>query len=216
MCGRYRLTTKMKQLIMMLSAEWENPHDFNYPGSYNIAPSTKNPVLMMHDNKRIIKMMNWGLIPSWSLDGKDSFPNARSESLLSKKSFSSLVSKNRCIVLADGYYEWAKQDGAKIPFHIKHKDDSILLIAGLWRNTGETDTYTIITTQAVASMKHIHDRMPAILNEKNYTKWLNCEDNDKNEAANVLKPDDSLLEFYPVSTFVNSVRNNSPECVQRV
>src|SRR5210317_1256867 len=129
MCGRKTLTKDMQSIIEELAIEnWENPD--NYIPNYNIAPTQVSPILI-YNNKRIVKPMRWGLIPSWAKDDKfgAKMINARIETLTEKPSYRNLLLGNRCIVIADGYYEWMKIAGQKIPYYIKDPDNRILPLA---------------------------------------------------------------------------------------
>ena len=144
--------------------------------------------------------------------------NARAETLSEKPAFRSLLRKQRCIVVTDGYYEWQQTDSGKQPFYIHHRHAQILPMAGLWdswvdRDENEWNTYTVITTESAESISHIHNRMPVILNKPDIDYWIKS-DYPSDEALEYLKPYEKLLEFYPVSTFVNSPANNTEECIQ--
>lgn len=221
MCGRKTLTADMQTIIEQFAIEeWENPE--NYMPSYNIAPSHISPILL-DNGKRIIKQMRWGLIPSWVKDDKFSSKmiNARIETLLQKPSYKNLVSSNRCIVIADGYYEWKRSETQKIPYYIKNHDDQLLPMAGLydvWKNSeGKViPTYTIITKASQEDLAEIHGRMPVILSQEHLNTWLKAKINTSLDALNSANESKPLLEKFPVSDFVNSVRNNSEKCVERI
>ena len=208
----------MRSIIEELAIEeWENPD--NYIPSYNIAPTQNTPILI-DKRKRIVKHMRWGLIPSWAKDDKfgAKMINARIETLTEKPSFRNLLPNNRCIVIADGYYEWKQSGNHKIPYYIKDPDDKILPMAGLydvWKNPDGNiiPTYTIITKPSQYDIADIHGRMPAVLPQKAINKWLNNEDNSKSGLLKFVQESKAELIKHPVSSLVNSVRNNSPECV---
>ncbi len=164
--------------------------------------------------------MRWGLIPHWADDMKigNKMINARSETLTEKRTFSNLLKQRRCVVISDGYYEWKIEKKIKRPYYIHYADNSFLSMAGLWSTwidqAGEKiNSYTVITTSPKEEISHIHNRMPAILSGKDIEKWLNCEIS-RDIALELLKPIEQKLEYYPVSTFVNSPVNNSTKCIE--
>lgn len=200
--------------------EWEDP-DRYFP-SYNVAPTQLSPV-MVHPGKRVVKLMRWGLIPSWAKEKSigSKMINARSETLLEKPSYKNLVPRKRCVVITDGYYEWKKEGGRKIPYYIHHREGKLIPLAGLWDKwrspEGKTIfSYTVITTDPMDSIAHIHNRMPVILNHENLDIWTNISVHSHKDALQLLKPYSGTLEAYPVSTFVNSPRNNSPACIEPI
>ena len=199
---------------------WDD--SFDYQPNYNVAPTQTMPVLV-YDEQRIVKPMQWGLIPKWVRDPKNisMFINARSETLTEKRSFSNLIDSNRCIVITDGYYEWRKTGSGKQPYYIIKSDHGILPMAGLWSQWADNQgvpvfTYTVITSAASRQLEFIHHRMPAIIEKENINIWLDCDTNDSGSALNLLQPLQKGLESYPVSTLVNSVQNNSPICIEKV
>ena len=217
MCGRKTLTKGKLEILEELAIdEWEEDFD----PSFNIAPTHKSPILRNIQNKRVVNMMNWGLIPSWSKDSKFAAKmiNARSETLFEKPSFKRLIPRQRCIVISDGYFEWQKTSTGKIPHYIHSKDHSLMQMAGLWDMWKPHEgppllSYTVITTTPSDQLSHIHHRMPVILTEKNVINWLGNAI-QSNEIADLLKPYPHDLDYYPVSTFVNYAANNSPECIK--
>lgn len=218
MCGRKTLTKNKTEIIKEYLV---NPTSikFDWIPSFNITPSQITPVLL-YDNKRIIIPMQWGLIPFWAKDRKIGFKmiNARSETLLEKKSYAPLVKNKRCIVIADGYYEWKKDQ--KTPFYIFRENRNFVSMAGLWSrwqsNSGEfLNTYTVITTEPQQEISHIYNRMPAIIAKENLDIWLNHDKYSQEDALNLLKPFDEKLHFHPVSTFMNSPKNNSLKCIEK-
>ena len=174
MCGRKTLSKDIASIIKEMDIEEWEAH--NYKPNYNIAPTDFSPVIIK-DEKKKAKMMRWGLIPAWSKNEQigSKMINARLETVLEKPSFSSLVHNQRCIVLADGYYEWAKPNNQ--PYYILDKKNKILPLAGLWTSWKYSDsstlfTYTVITTTPANNIKNIHNRMPLVLNPRVMDKWL--------------------------------------------
>lgn len=219
MCGRKTLTRDMQSIIEELAIEeWENPD--NYMPNYNIAPTQSSPILM-DNGKRIVKLMRWGLIPSWAKDEKFGarMINARLETLLEKPSYRNLVSSNRCIVITDGYYEWRKVGVRKIPYYLKNPEGKLLPMAGLYDVWKHPDgylmpSYTIITKEAQKDLATIHNRMPVILPLDHLDNWLKTESFSVTRALELAQNSQPILEKYPVSFLVNSVKNNSPECLK--
>lgn len=219
MCGRKTLTKGKIEIIKDLSIRiWDD--SIEYEPSYNIAPTAMVPV-MLYDKQRIVKLMQWGLIPKWAKDLKSLpiFINARAETVAEKPAFGDLVATQRCVVISDGYYEWRRTESGKLPYYIKKPDHAILPMAGLWSEWFGSDgqpkhTYTVITTAASEHLVYVHHRMPVILDSENLNTWL---DNNRpvEEALSLLKPFEKKMLAYPVSAFVNNVRNNSPQCIEK-
>jgi putative SOS response-associated peptidase YedK len=218
MCGRKTLTKDMQSIIEELAIEeWENPD--NYIPSYNIAPTQNSPILI-YNNKRIVKPMRWGLIPSWAKDEKFGVRliNARIETLMEKPSYRNLVSNKRCIVITDGYYEWTNKGAQKTPYYFKDPNDKLLPMAGLYDVWKHPDgylipSYTIITKGAQQDIATIHNRMPVILPREHLETWLRIEKFSISKALESAKNVKPSLENFPVSPLVNSVKNNSPRCI---
>ena len=218
MCGRKTLTKDMQSIIEeLVIQEWENPD--NYLPNYNIAPTQNSPILI-DNGKRTVKQMRWGLIPSWAKNEKFGarMINARIETLPEKPSYRNLVSSNRCIIITDGYYEWKKTGDTKVPYYLKDPDDKLLPMAGLYDVWKHPDgyiipSYTIITKEAQKELSTIHNRMPVILPQEHLDEWLKTENFSVAQALEIAKHSKPTLSKYPVSSLVNSVRNNSPDCV---
>jgi len=217
MCGRKTLTKDTQAIIEeLLIDEWDQKDE--YSPSYNIAPTQNSPILI-YNNKRKIEQMRWGLIPSWAKDKAigAKMINARGETLLKKPSFKNLVISNRCIVITDGYFEWHNIGTVKTPYYFHDPKKNILPMAGLWDEwksaNGELmKTYTVITTTPKPEYAHIHNRMPVILPHSEIDAWINTRDHSPKDALGHVLPYQYELEVYPVSTFVNSPKNNSAKC----
>ena len=216
MCGRKTLTMSKKAIIEELMVdEWQVE---DYAPSYNIAPTQNALVLVQEKSSKIVRSMKWGLIPAWSkneLYGSKMI-NARTETLTTKPSFKNLISKYRCIVLSDGYYEWKQSGCKKVPFFIQKKDGGLMLFAGLWTtwsmSSKKVFTYTILTTKAQENISAIHDRMPALINKSKAELWINL-DNKFSEVEQELTDTNEMLNYYQVSGFVNKPSNNSVACI---
>jgi len=211
MCGRKTLSKNIISIIGEMNIEEWEAHDYN--PNYNIAPTNFSPVII-NDGVKKTKMMRWGLVPSWSKNDQigSKMINARLETILEKPSFSGLVKNNRCVVLADGYFEWTKQH--RQPYYITHTENKILPLAGLWTTWKSSSsntllTYTLITTSPVNNINHIHNRMPVILDRDSINKWTNCNQFTISECMNDIFLLEPTLKFYPVSKIVNSPKNNS-------
>ena len=221
MCGRFTLTIDPVEL--QEAFYWVDFGNADLSPRYNIAPSQGVPVVP-NDGKNKLDFYTWGLVPHWAKDPKIGYRmiNARSETLTEKPSFRNPYKRRRCIVLADGFYEWQKQPGqkTKIPTYIRLKDGNPFAFAGLWENWFSTDgsqilSTTIITTKPNDLLKNIHNRMPVILEKDSYDTWLKPGEVDS-EILNPLLiayPSD-LMEAYPVSRFVNNPGNDTPECIR--
>lgn len=221
MCGRFTLRARLNDLLAEFAlqtalAEWEP--------RYNIAPTQTIPVVELVDAKRELVGKRWGLVPSWAADLKigNSLLNARSETVARKPSFRSAFKRHRCLIIADGFYEWQKLDAkTKQPYFFEMKDGKPFAFAGLsehWEK-GEkpVDSCTIITTDANQLMAPVHDRMPVILSPDDFDLWLDPEFQTIDHLQGLLKPfAASAMRAVPVSTYVSNVRNQGPECVAPV
>lgn len=221
MCGRNTLIKNIKILSEEFHIDLSDIEDFN--PSYNIAPTHKAPILLKNNKERIVKNMRWGLIPSWAKDLSigSNMINARSESLLDKTSYQNLINQNRCIIFSDGYYEWKNTNGNKQPYYITSPDKKTLAMAGLWtewqsNNSEIIYSFTIITTKAQSNLSMIHNRMPVILEENNIEKWISCKENSVSSAQKLLLVTNIDLDHYRVSSFVNSVKNNTQKCIEKI
>jgi putative SOS response-associated peptidase YedK len=230
MCGRYVIIST-PAAIRALFGYGEQP---NFPPRYNVAPTQPIPVVRLADGKRSFALMRWGLLPSWVKDPK-TFPlliNARGESVLQKPAFRNAMRRRRCLIPADGFYEWqggGNAGGPKRPYFVRAKrrtqtgtDASAppLAFAGLWEtwtgpNGEELDTAAIITTSANRTLSAIHDRMPVFVPPSAFDLWLDSANVEADVAAALIRPaDEGLLEAYEVSTAVNRVANDSDMLIE--
>jgi putative SOS response-associated peptidase YedK len=190
---------------------------------YNIAPSQPIPVARLNKSgERVIRMVSWGLVPSWTKGTPKSRPiNARAETIATSGMFRQAYERRRCLIPADGFYEWQGKTPPKQPMFIHQPDDGMFAFAGLWERWKPddahepVDTCTIITTTPNAVMKPIHDRMPVILHERDYDRWLS-RDVSGGAVMDLLRPFDGELEAYPVSTQVNKPANDSVALIERI
>lgn len=222
MCGRFSLATDIEKILEHFSIIDEPFEDILSP-RYNIAPSQSSPVVVNLDGKNKLKMVKWGLIPPFARDEKIGYRmiNARAENIEKKSSFKRPFKSRRCLVIADGFYEWKHtEDNEKIPYRFVMKDKSPFAMAGLWehwlKDHKPVKTFTIITTEANELTEPIHHRMPVILPAVNQEIWMSLESNEA-ELKELLVPyDSSKMEYYQVSKIVNSWKNDVPECIDRV
>lgn len=203
MCGRYDLHDYSE-----LTDNYSVPSDVELKPNYNVAPTHIMPVITEDG----LKMMRWGLIPKWAKDEKIGYKliNTRSESVFDKPIWKSIITRNRCLIPANGFYEWQKRDGGKQPYYIHTKKD-LMMFAGIWEiwrhDESEWMTYSILTTEPNKEMAKLHDRMPLILNEEDYTHWLAVD--RKEDIETLLHPyHDNALKMFEVSKSVNSVKAN--------
>lgn len=220
MCGRYTLTADIDTISQRFKLD---THGLKIEPRYNIAPSQEAPVIVVEDGK-VLKMMKWGLIPFWAKDESIASKtiNARAETLHHKPSFKKSLTGKRCLVPADGFYEWKKEGRGKIPIRFVLKNRDVFAFAGLWdtwRNQiGElVFSFTIITTKANALVRPIHNRMPVILKKEYEELWLDPKVNDIDKLLSLLIPyPPEMMEAYRVSSLVNSPKEDSPECIKPV
>ena len=219
MCGRYTLRTAVDTLAERFEID-DAPS--SVAASYNVAPTQGVATVLVEDGRRRLEMMHWGLIPSWADDPSigNKMINARAETVAEKPSFRKAFKNHRCLVLADGFYEWQKGANGKQPYYIRMEDGSPFAFAGLWeswQNGTEIRSATIITTDANDVVAPIHDRMPVILHPEDYALWLDPDFDEKEALTTLLKPYPAeVMEAYPVSRRVNSPSNNEPRCIEAV
>jgi putative SOS response-associated peptidase YedK len=215
MCGRYTLATDLKQVAKRFDAAAEEIPAIS--SRYNIAP-TQQVIVVSDEGKRTIKQMRWGLIPSWAKDPAigNRMINARAETLAEKPAFRAALKKRRCIIPADGFFEWKKLGKVKQPVHIVLKSREPFGFAGLWEHWKSPDgeeilSCTIITTEANELLKAVHERMPVILSREAEAVWLDPKIQEPEKLLPLLKqfPSDKM-EFYPVSREVNSPTFDKP------
>jgi putative SOS response-associated peptidase YedK len=213
MCGRYTITAPADELAKRFDATL--PPEMTGP-RYNAAPTQGLPVLL-NEGEREIKLLRWGLVPSWSksISNDYSMINARAETITEKPTFRKALEKRRCLVLADSFFEWQKTGSEKIPMRIMLDSEEPFAFAGLWETWkkpegGVLHSFTIITTEANDLVAPIHDRMPVILKPESEKLWL---DNDAGveEWQKLLRPYPAkLMKTYSVSKMVNAVVNDVP------
>ena len=220
MCGRFTLASDTETL-MQTFINFKIPT--NLSPRYNISP-TQDVASVPNTREKQVEFFHWGLIPFWAKDPKigNRMINARSETLAEKPSFRDAYKRRRCLILADGYYEWQKIPGDRVkqPVYIRLKSQKPFAVAGLWETwqTKEMDeplrSCTIITCQPNAFLEEIHHRMPVILSAEAYAQWLSPDEQPADALQPLLIPyPGEEMETYPVSRFVNRPTNDSPECI---
>jgi putative SOS response-associated peptidase YedK len=217
MCGRFVVFSNLQQLqqhfpIDKVLAE--------VTPNYNVAPTQEILTIFRQDGLNVLEKLHWGLVPHWAKDISTGYRmiNARSESIATKPSFRDAFKKRRCLILADGFYEWKGQKGNKQPVFITLPDEKPFAFAGLWESWHDKDhqndpyrSCTIITREASPCLKDIHDRMPAIWHPDIYDAWLDQRNQDKKGLQEILaKRTIADFKFRPVSRQVNSVKINDP------
>ncbi|WP_123537176.1 SOS response-associated peptidase [Halosimplex salinum] len=232
MCGRYSLFAPPADIEERFDATF----DFEFEPRYNAAPSQELPVVT-GDEPETIQRMEWGLVPSWADDRSDyEFINARAETVREKSSFSEAYESRRCLVPADGFYEWTEAGGGKQPYRVSLDEDDLFAMAGLWERwtppqtqtglgdfgggagpDGDPDaveTFTIVTTEPNETVGELHHRMAVILDPAEEATWLT---GDPDEAEALLDPyPDAAMRTDPVSTAVNNPANDSPAVLEEV
>lgn len=221
MCGRFTLFADW-QAIQSAFDLGETRADI--APSYNIAPTHPVLTIVQRGGLNTWQVMRWGMIPTWAKDATIGarLINARAETIAEKPSFKRALIKRRCLIIADGFYEWRKDGTRKTPMYISLKSNEPFGFAGVydtWKSpTGETViSCAIITTEANALMASIHDRMPVILRQADQPFWLDVANEDAQKLTALLKPYPAkAMHAHAVSPLVNSPRNNSPACIQPV
>lgn len=225
MCGRYTLRRADLAKAAFDALLEESFEEFSERPHFNIAPSQDIPLVRLNKNgERSLGLVRWGLIPHWAKGQPPKVQpiNARAETVTTSGMFKQAFLRRRCIIPADGFYEWRRAGKAKQPMFVHFPDNHIFGFAGLWErwrpaaDAEPVDTCTIITTTPNTLMSPIHDRMPVILRPEDYGRWLDKE-TDPAETAKLMKPyPDGEMEAVPVSKLVNSPGNDTPECVAPV
>jgi putative SOS response-associated peptidase YedK len=217
-CTRYSLTSPSEAVRRLFDCAAVD----DFPPRYNIAPTQPIPVVRLIGGKCRFALMRWGLVPAWVKDpaAVSLLINARGETVCEKPAFRNAMKYRRCLIPADGFYEWQAGARGKQPFYIRAKDGAPLAFAGLWEtwagpNGEEVDTATIVTTRANATLSLLHDRMPMIVPPEAFDLWLDCTNVDAITAETLIAPaPDDHLEFWPVSTLVNRAANDHAGLMQ--
>jgi putative SOS response-associated peptidase YedK len=216
MCGRYSVT-RGRDIVDDVEATLDPQVELNewWKPRFNVAPTQDAPVVRLRDGKRVLSMMRWGLVPHWAREKKAPLMiNARKESLDGKPMFRDALGNKRCLVPADGFFEWRKDGKTKTPMFIHPEPRHAIAFAGLWARAGELHSFTIITGPPNELVAPIHDRMPVVLDRSAWAAWLDPSlDADGAHALLGIAPvADWRAE--PVSTWVNSVDHDDARCVE--
>lgn len=214
MCGRFQLSVKGKQISERFNVE---VFDEFYKPNYNCAPSQKLPVITNTEQNKL-SFFKWGLVPFWAKDPKIGYKliNTRAETILEKPSFKNAFKKRRCLVPANGFYEW-KKDKNKTPYRIFLKSEAIFSMAGIWENWKDAEgrplhSFSIITTKSNELMGSIHSRMPVILSPDDEKEWL-TNDDEKSLKALLAPFESAKMQAYTISKKVNTPKNNTDEII---
>lgn len=221
MCGRFTLRKENAELeqAFQIALELDRQARFNIAPTQDILTVRESP----ETGEREAVLMHWGLIPPWAPDEKigNRMINARAETVDEKRSYKGPLKKRRCLILADGFYEWQGEKGEKQPYFIHRKDDKAFAFAGLWetwKKGGEpVESCTIVTTAANKFMEDLHHRMPVILPKTDYAKWLDSEQQEPEKLLPLLNPHEWRgFEAYPVSKSVNKATYGKPDCIEPI
>jgi putative SOS response-associated peptidase YedK len=217
MCGRYVIMTPPEALRLLFGYS-EQP---NFPARYNVAPTQPIPVVHLDNDARHFRLMRWGLLPAWVKDPRNFtlLINARAETALEKPAFKNAMKRRRCLVPADGYYEWQSTATGKQPYFIHASDNQPIGFAALMEtwlgpNGEELDTVAIVTTAASRDLAVLHDRMPVTIAPRDFDRWLNCRDVDAEDAAELMTaPAPGAFAWHAVSRRVNRVANDDAQLI---
>ncbi len=222
MCGRFAQQRPSSELAEIFDAD-DLADD---PGArYNVAPTDDAVVVVQREDRRAVTRYRWGLIPHWATDRRVGSRqiNARGERLATSPVFREAFRRRRCVVPVDAFYEWRRTDGARQPFRIARVDGHPIPLAGLWASWRDPEsdqdvrTFTIVTTTPNDEIGLIHDRMPVVLSDDTWRRWIDPELPDVGELHGLIVPaPDGLLTAHPVSTLVNNVRNDGPMLLEPI
>jgi putative SOS response-associated peptidase YedK len=223
MCGRFVSTSAPAVLAERFQATTIDPDACVVPASWNVAPTDVVNAVVSDRGERRIRPLRWGLVPSWARDphGGGRMINARVETIGRARAFRLALARRRCLVPADGFYEWRRRSPRPSAFYFRRRDGDVLALAGvweLWRDVGGQwlATCSVVTTDATEPVAEIHDRMPVVLDPDDWEEWLDPDALDAAEAQELAarpRPRSGLVRF-AVSAQVNSVRNNSPVLIE--
>jgi putative SOS response-associated peptidase YedK len=207
MCGRYVITKPVSKTLDLVKTNIKVEDTDNF----NAHPSQKLPVIKSYTNGKALENLEWGLIPSWAKDKKDFKPliNARVETLVEKISFKKLIQTSRCLVVADGYYEWKRVEKEKVPYFFQREDNDLMFFAGIFQD----NKFCIITREASNEIKEIHSREPLIINKSQINNYLNLKKNGM-EILNVIKA--PKIKFHEITKDVNNPINNDPSLINPI
>jgi putative SOS response-associated peptidase YedK len=217
MCGRFVITSP-PQALRLIFGYAEQP---NFPPRYNIAPTQPIPVVITGKGVRHFRLMHWGLLPAWVKDPRKFTPliNARAETVKERPAFKNAIKRRRCLIPADGYYEWQTSERHKRPYFIHRGDGSPIGLAGVaetWigPNGEELDTVAIVTAPASADLAALHHRVPVTIPPSDFERWLDCNAHDVDAVMALLRgPDEGEFVWHEISTRVNRVANDDAQLI---
>jgi putative SOS response-associated peptidase YedK len=218
MCARYAITSPAAAIRALFGYR----EQADLPARYNVAPTQPIPVVRLIDGRRSLALMRWGFIPAWVRDPRkfSLLINARGETALDKPAFRNAMRRRRCLIPADGFYDWQSTAPKRRPFFVRARSPGPIALAGLWEtwigpNGEEVDSAVVVTTQANRALSAIHDRMPVVVAPEAFDLWLDCDRVDAVTAAALIAPaPEGLLECYEVSPLVNNVANDDARLVE--
>ena len=220
MCGRFTQERPASELAEIFGAE---PLADDPGGRYNVAPTDEAMVVVQRDERRAVTGYRWGLIPHWAESAKvgSKMFNARAETLTTSPAFREAFKRRRCLVPVDSFYEWKREGTVRQPYRVLRTDRRSLALAGLWAGWKDPATetvrrtFTIVTTTPNDALRDLHDRMPVVVEEDAWDRWLGAEHADPGELLGLLLPDERVsLEIYPVVRDVNDVRRDGPGLIE--
>jgi putative SOS response-associated peptidase YedK len=226
MCGRFTQERPASELAEIFAAE---PLADELGARYNVAPTDDALVVVQREERRAVTAYRWGLIPHWSTDRKSGSRmfNARAETITASPAFREAFKRRRCIVPVDSFYEWKREGAVRQPYRVTREDGRPLALAGLWAGWHDPDidqvrrTFTIVTTTPNDALADLHDRMPVVLDEPLWDRWLVDgrvgSPVDEAELLAMLQPSDAVaLRIYPVNRYVNDVRRDGPDLIEPI
>jgi putative SOS response-associated peptidase YedK len=222
MCGRFTQERPASEFAEIFAAE---PLADDPGGRYNVAPTDEALVVVQREERRALTAYRWGLIPHWAKEAKvgSRMFNARAETLTTSPAFRDALARKRCVVPVDSFYEWKREGTIRQPYRVARRDGRPLALAGLWAGWRDptTDTvrrtFTIVTTTPNLAVSDLHDRMPVLLTDDAWERWLDPAPGDRGELMGLLSPTDAIdLETYAVVRAVNDVRRDGPELLERL
>ena len=220
MCGRFTQERPASELAEIFGAE---PLVDDPGAHYNVAPTDEASVVVQRGDRRAVTAYHWGLIPHWAAEAKvgSRMFNARAETITTSPAFRDAFVRKRCLVPVDSFYEWKREGSVRQPFRVVRRDGAPLALAGLWAGWRDpaTDTvrrtFTIITTSPNKTLADLHDRMPVVIAQSAWDRWLDTSSGDPGELLGLLVPNEEVaLEVYAVRRDVNDVRRDGPELIE--
>ena len=207
MCGRYKICKPVSKTVDLVKTNIKVEDTDNY----NAHPSQKLPIIKSYTNGKALELYEWGLVPGWSKKIEKFSPliNARKETLMEKVTFKNLIQTSRCLVLADGYYEWKREEKSKIPYYFTKEDDELMFFAAIHQN----NQFCIITREATENISQIHHREPLIISQSQINNYLNVK-KDAMEILNSIKP--PKLKFHEIKKDINNPVNNDPSLINAI